>query len=119
MPVKILTKGDLMPFRIKLLQDIKERLNSQQTSENWIRSSDVRLKLKISAHCWHGHALGICPRQSARLHLPLAYCSNICFMIGARMGINREVDDSDEVDDTLDTDTLDYETDETDYYEEP
>lgn len=49
MPVEILTKEDLSAFRIQLLHDIKQILNCQKAPENWLRSSDVRRKLKISA----------------------------------------------------------------------
>ena len=50
MQVEMITREDLQAFRLQLLQDLKELLRSHQpaTSE-WLRSSEVRKKLKISA----------------------------------------------------------------------
>ena len=50
MSVEILTKEDLQAFRIQLLNDIKALLFIKQ-SENmeWLRSSEIRKALKISA----------------------------------------------------------------------
>ena len=50
MSVEIVTKEDLQAFRIQLLNDIKALLFVKQ-SENieWLRSSEIRKTLKISA----------------------------------------------------------------------
>ena len=50
MSVEIITKEDLQVFRLQLLNDLKELLHSHQpTTTEWLRSSEVRKKLKISA----------------------------------------------------------------------
>lgn len=49
MSVEILTKEDLQSFRIQLLDDIKALLLVEQSPNiEWLRSSDIRKKLKIS-----------------------------------------------------------------------
>jgi hypothetical protein len=50
MQVELITKEDLQAFRLQLINDMKELLLPHQpiTSE-WLRSNEVRKKLKISA----------------------------------------------------------------------
>jgi hypothetical protein len=52
MGIEILTKEDLEEFRKRLLNDIDELLklrpNMTDTSEQWLKSAEVREKLKIS-----------------------------------------------------------------------
>lgn len=49
MQVEMITREDLQAFRLQLLQDLKELLDSHQpTTSEWLRSSEVRKKLKIS-----------------------------------------------------------------------
>ena len=49
MQVEMITREDLQAFRLQLLQDLKEILRSHQPSTSeWLRSSEVRKKLKIS-----------------------------------------------------------------------
>lgn len=49
MSVEILTKEDLQSFRIQLLDDIKALLLVEKSPNiEWLRSSDIRKKLKIS-----------------------------------------------------------------------
>jgi hypothetical protein len=50
MQVEMITREDLLAFRLQLLNDLKELLHSHQlTTPEWLRSSEVRKKLKISA----------------------------------------------------------------------
>ncbi|MEO7048647.1 MAG: helix-turn-helix domain-containing protein [Ferruginibacter sp.] len=50
MSVEILTKEDLQAFRIQLLNDIKTLLFIKQNPNmEWLRSSEIRKTLKISA----------------------------------------------------------------------
>ena len=50
MQVEMITKEDLQAFRLQLINDMKELLLPHQpTSQEWLRSSEVRKKLKISA----------------------------------------------------------------------
>jgi hypothetical protein len=49
MELEILTKGDLTAFRMLLLEDIKKLLQPEQISKKWLRSSEVRKMLQISA----------------------------------------------------------------------
>jgi len=50
MSVEILTKEDLQAFRIQLLNDIKALLFIKQSANmEWLRSSEIRKALKISA----------------------------------------------------------------------
>ena len=51
MQLEIITKQDLEDFRIRLLEDIRLLLKQDTVKENseWLRSSDVRKTLKISA----------------------------------------------------------------------
>jgi hypothetical protein len=50
MQVEMITKEDLQVFRLLLLNDLKELLRTQQpTTMEWLRSREVRKKLKISA----------------------------------------------------------------------
>lgn len=49
MNVDMITKEDLQSFRLQLIDDLKNLLlPSQKKSEEWLRSSEVRKKLKIS-----------------------------------------------------------------------
>jgi hypothetical protein len=51
MQVEMITKEDLQAFRLQLLNDLKELLHSHQPiTPEWLRSSEVRKKLKISAN---------------------------------------------------------------------
>ncbi len=50
MSIEILTKEDLQSFRIQLLNDIKALLFVEHSANiEWLRSSDIRKKLKISS----------------------------------------------------------------------
>jgi hypothetical protein len=50
MQVEMITKEDLQAFRLQLLNDLKELLHSHQPiTPEWLRSREVREKLKISA----------------------------------------------------------------------
>lgn len=49
MAVEIITKEDLNLFRIQLLEDIKRIVHPKQIENRWLRSSEVRKLLKISA----------------------------------------------------------------------
>ncbi|KAA5548126.1 helix-turn-helix domain-containing protein [Adhaeribacter rhizoryzae] len=50
MQVELITKEDLQAFRLQLVNELKELLRSHQpTTPEWLRSSEVRKKLKISA----------------------------------------------------------------------
>ena len=50
MSVEILTKEDLQVFRMELLNDLKILLFVRQsTKKEWLRSSEIRKALKISA----------------------------------------------------------------------
>jgi hypothetical protein len=49
MSIEVLTKEDLQTFRIQLLNDIKALLRVEQSASiEWLRSCDIRKKLKIS-----------------------------------------------------------------------
>ena len=49
MSIEVLTIEDLQAFRVQLLNDIKALLQVEQSEkEEWLRSSDIRKKLKIS-----------------------------------------------------------------------
>ena len=50
MSVEVLTKEDLQSFRVQLLNDLRALLFLEQNAEKeWLRSSEVRKALKISA----------------------------------------------------------------------
>jgi hypothetical protein len=50
MQIEMITLEDLQAFRLQLLNDLKELLLSHQPSTpEWLRSREVRKKLKISA----------------------------------------------------------------------
>ena len=50
MSIEILSKEDLQVFRVQLLNDIRELLFiNQGTNMEWLRSSEIRKTLKISA----------------------------------------------------------------------
>lgn len=50
MPTSIITTDDLRDFKIELLEEIEELLSKYQTRtpKIWLRSADVKKKLKIS-----------------------------------------------------------------------
>ncbi|MEO2071145.1 MAG: helix-turn-helix domain-containing protein [Zunongwangia sp.] len=50
MPTSIITTDDLREFKMELLEDIKELLQSQngQPTKKWLKSTDVLELLKIS-----------------------------------------------------------------------
>lgn len=49
MSIEVITKEDLQAFRLQLINDIKEMfLLKQNTTKDWLRSSEVRKLLKIS-----------------------------------------------------------------------
>jgi hypothetical protein len=50
MEIDIITRQDLEAFRIRLLKDLKEFIESSPVEEEkeWLKSSEVRKKLKIS-----------------------------------------------------------------------
>ncbi|WP_298997517.1 helix-turn-helix domain-containing protein [uncultured Tenacibaculum sp.] len=50
MPTSIITTDDLREFKLELLGDIKELLNSRSTSKpkKWLKSQEVRELLSIS-----------------------------------------------------------------------
>ncbi len=50
MPTSIITTDDLREFKIELLEDIKQLLQSQngQAAKKWLKSNDVRELLGIS-----------------------------------------------------------------------
>lgn len=52
MAIEVITKEDLQEFKIQLLHEMKEvlhQVNRPQTVTPWLRSSEVRRMLKISA----------------------------------------------------------------------
>ncbi len=50
MSVEVVTREDLQAFRLELINDIKELLLPQpDTSKKWLRSTEVRKQLSISA----------------------------------------------------------------------
>ena len=50
MSVEVLTKEDLQSFRVQLLNDLRALLfHGQNTKKEWLRSSEIRKALKISA----------------------------------------------------------------------
>lgn len=50
MPTSIITTDDLREFKMELLEELKELLNSRSgsASKKWLRSTDVMERLKIS-----------------------------------------------------------------------
>lgn len=49
MPTSIITTDDLREFKLELLEEIKELLNSKgSNSKKWLKSTDVMKMLKIS-----------------------------------------------------------------------
>lgn len=49
MNVEVITKDDLLAFRLQLINDLKELLfSNQKTVKEWLRSSEVRKLMKIS-----------------------------------------------------------------------
>ncbi|MDX1760728.1 MAG: helix-turn-helix domain-containing protein [Christiangramia sp.] len=49
MPTSIITTDDLREFKLELLEEIKELLNSKSSnSKKWLKSTDVMKMLKIS-----------------------------------------------------------------------
>jgi hypothetical protein len=49
MELKVITPEDLKEFRAQLLEDIKELLQYKEQPKKWLRGSEVRKLLKISA----------------------------------------------------------------------
>ena len=51
MAVEIITKDDLTEFRFELIQDLKQilRMDHNLATKEWLKSSEVRKLLKISA----------------------------------------------------------------------
>lgn len=50
MSVEVVTKEDLQAFRLQLMNDLKTLLfPSQSAKKEWLRSSEIRKALKISA----------------------------------------------------------------------
>lgn len=50
MAISIITKEDLQQFKIELLEDIKDLLNSNTKEQKlWLRSSEVKKLLNISS----------------------------------------------------------------------
>lgn len=51
MEIEIITRQDLEAFRIRLLKDLKELIenSSDEEDKEWLKSSEVRKKLKISS----------------------------------------------------------------------
>ena len=48
--IEVLTKEDLQAFRLQLMNDLKALLFPRQnTKKEWLRSSEIRKELKISA----------------------------------------------------------------------
>jgi len=49
MPVEILTKDDLVKFKVELMEDLRKVLSGQpQETKKWMKSYEVRRMLKIS-----------------------------------------------------------------------
>lgn len=49
MEIKVITPEDLKEFRTQLLEDIRELLQHKEQPKKWLRSSEVRKLLNISA----------------------------------------------------------------------
>jgi hypothetical protein len=64
MAVEIITKEDLLQFRLQLLEDLKSPLEpmAQPAEKRWLRSSEVRKMLSIS----HGTLQNL--RITGKLH---------------------------------------------------
>ena len=52
MAIEVITREDLQAFRLQLLNDIRELVGAAQPKQpkEWLKSSDVRKLLKISAN---------------------------------------------------------------------